>query len=223
MSPSGLNWRVDQPAHPAVLVASRKRADCPRPIFIEMRTSLRVVHDAGQADPDRQVGAAGAHVADPALDHRRVEADLADDARRHRRLGEHRLDGLLVADDVMALGVARDADLAERAAQLAHRAQQVGGAVELARGRVGVARRDEHLAHARREQPPGELLQVRAVAHQPGREVRHDGVAVRPPGAPRRPTVASRPLAGDAVTVTRASRGTWATTSSTMPPRGRTS
>ena len=60
--------------------------------------------------------------------------------------------------------------------------------------------RHEDLAHAGGEQAAGELLQVLAVAHEPGGEVRHDGVAVG--GRRSAPsTVESSPLAGDAVTV----------------------
>ena len=76
----------------------------------------------------------------------------------------------------MALRVAGDPDLVEAVAQRAHRGEEVDRAVELARLR-GVPRRHEQLADAGAEQPLGDLLQVRGVAHEPGGEVGHDRVA----------------------------------------------
>src|SRR5215207_10848355 len=81
---------------------------------------LAIVHDPRYPDPDGQQRAALPHPADPGGDHVRVEGNLADDVGGHRLLLEHRLDGGLVADELMALRVARYADLAEAVAELAH-------------------------------------------------------------------------------------------------------
>jgi hypothetical protein len=132
---------------------------------------------ARHADPDRQVRAAPAYLSDPAGDHVGVEAELADDVGRHRRLGEHRADRLLVADQVVALRIAGDADPVEVRAPGPHRLEQLRRARELA-GRVGgVAGEHEQLAHAAGVQPLEQLGQVSAIAHQPRRDVRDGGVA----------------------------------------------
>src|SRR5919109_2981057 len=109
---------------------------------------LRVVDDAGQADPDRQARSARAHPRDPGADSLGFEADLTDDVGRHRRLLEHRLDRRLVADQVMALRIAGDAELREAAAHVVHRRQQLGRAVEPP-GLLRVSGRHEYFAHAR--------------------------------------------------------------------------
>ena len=78
--------------------------------------------------------------------------------------------------------------------------------MEVARlGRV--AGRHEQLAHARLAQPGQHLLEVRAVADEPGRQVRDDRVAgAREPLGERRASPRG-PCRGDAVTVTLRVRG----------------
>ncbi len=122
----------------------------------------------------------------------------------------------------MALGVAGDADPPEGAAQLGQGVQQGQCAVVGAGGRVGVAGGYEDVVHAGVAEPVHDVLQVDVVPDQPGGHVGHDGVPVRrePAGEVQRGLQA---LDRDAVTVTATSRGTWATTWSSVDLAGSTS
>ena len=77
---------------------------------------------------------------------------------------------------MVALGIAGDADAVELRARLAHRLEKIGGALELAR-LGGVAGRNEQLADARGGEPGEHLLEMRAVANEPRRQMRHDRIA----------------------------------------------
>lgn len=84
----------------------------------------------------------------------------------------------------MALGVARDADVAHPVLFRLHRFEQRHRVLKIARRLARVACDDEdvagsHLVHGRQD-----LAEVRAVAHEPGREMRHDGIPLA--GEPRR-------------------------------------
>ena len=196
--------------------------DSPRPIFIETRSSRARSTLAGQADPDRQHRPARAHGADPAGDHLGVEAHLAHDVRGHRRLGEHRLDRLLVADQVVALGVAGDADRVELGCA-ASPSRRAAPRRRRTRRRPPRRRRRARTARAPGRLQAGEhLVEVRAVAHEARRQVRHHRVA-RASERSATPRVASRPLLGEAVTVTFTSVPRCAATSSSMPSSGSTS
>src|SRR5207244_1003997 len=83
------------------------------------------------SDVDRQLDAAGPNGSDPPRDHAGVEAELADDVRRERLLVEHHLNRPLVADEGVALRVARDPNLFDPVSKLGHRAQERRRAVEL--------------------------------------------------------------------------------------------
>ena len=80
----------------------------------------------------------------------------------------------------MALRVAGDADLGEPPPQLVHRGEQTGRAGELARRLTRVPCDHEDLAHVRRLQPLDHLLEMLAIADEPGRQVR-DHVVAAPP------------------------------------------
>ncbi len=83
---------------------------------------------------------------------------------------------------MVALGVARDPDAVEALAQRAHGGEQLGGAVELAGRLRRVAGGDEQLVDPRVAQAREHLVQVGAVAHEPGGQMRNDRVAL-----PRKP------------------------------------
>jgi hypothetical protein len=91
----------------------------------------------------------------------------------------HRLDGDVVVDEGMALGIAGDTDPLERAAQLAQGAQHRQRALVGAGGRIGVPRRDEDVVDAGLSEPVGDLFQMDLVAQQPRGHVRDHPVAVR--------------------------------------------
>ncbi len=131
----------------------------------------RRVQRPRHADVDGQVHAAPAEPADPTGDRLGAEADLADDVGREAALVPHRLDGDVVVDEGMALGVAGDADLLELVTRLGHRRQQVERALEPAGRLLDVARDDEDLADAAVAQPLHDVLEVDLVGDQPGREV----------------------------------------------------
>ena len=110
----------------------------------------------------------------------------------------------------------------ELRARVAHRLEQVGGAWNSPAGSVGVAGGHEQLADARRREPGEQLLQVRAVAHEPRGEVRHDRVAGgrEPLGQLER---GLEPFRGEAVTVTLVSVARCSSTCSSMPSSGSSS
>ena len=113
---------------------------------------LRAAHGSGDADVDREPRPARPDVLDPLRGHGRVEADLARDVRRVPGLLEHRCDRRLVVDERMALRVAGDPHLGERATELVERLEQVDRAVEAPARLLGVARHDEHVPYGHRLQ-----------------------------------------------------------------------
>ena len=180
--PDQRRGRVDarqrEPPHPAAVRPQEARRLAQADLQRDLK-QLAVATRSGHPDPDRQQGAAVAHAPNPGHDDVGLEADLADDVGRHRLLLEHRLDGGLVADHVVALRVARDPDLGKALAQLAHRREQGGGGLELAGGLARVPCDHEDVVHPRRPKAPHQPFQVTGVAHEAGRDVRRDRVAGR--------------------------------------------
>ena len=85
----------------------RKRAESTTPIRVEMRKQLGRVGDAGEPDVDRELDATAPNARHPLLHHARIEAEVADDVGRDAPLVPHRLDGQVVVDEAVALGIAR--------------------------------------------------------------------------------------------------------------------
>jgi hypothetical protein len=142
-------------------------------MFEEIRTSFAIFTAPGIPT---YIGAPrpGGAPADPVVDGVVVEADLAGDVRRVGLLLVHRLDGVLVADQGVALRVAGDADLLEAVPDLVHRPEQRCGALELAGGLRRVARHDEDVPNVSLAQPRQDLAELRPVPDEPRREVRGD-------------------------------------------------
>jgi hypothetical protein len=145
--PIGLELARDEPGDPVAVVA-QEASRLAQPDLPRDAQQLRTGDVPRHPDPDRQVSAPATDVRDPAGDRGGVEAELADDVRGHRRLGEHRADGLLVADQVVAFRIPGDADRVELGAARPHRLEQLHGTGELAGRLGGVAGEHEQLAHA---------------------------------------------------------------------------
>ena len=92
----------------------RKRVDSPTPIFVAMDSSF--ARCTGPARPmDGQGDAPAPYPGEPLPEHARVEAEVAHDVRGVLALVPHRLDGDVVVDERMALGVTGDTDVREGA------------------------------------------------------------------------------------------------------------
>ena len=141
------------------------------------RQQLGAVDRAGDAEQERHGDAALPHPPDPGGQHLRVEGQVADHVGGVAALVPHRLDGQVVVDGRVRLGVAGDADVWERAAQLLEVLEHAEG-VGVGTGRVGVAAGHEDPGDALAGQPVADLGQLGLVAHHPGGEVGHGDVAV---------------------------------------------
>ncbi|CAM5479220.1 hypothetical protein SVIOM74S_09855 [Streptomyces violarus] len=143
------------------------------------REQLRPLHGPGDADHDT------GRAAHPGVVYVRstcpapaVQAEVAHDVRGVLALVPHGLDGDVVVDERVTLGIAGDTDPGEGPAQLGqptHHRQRSG--VGPGR-RVGVTGRDEDVVHTGRTEPVDDLPQVGVVPQQPRRHVRDDPVAV---------------------------------------------
>ena len=169
-------WTSGLGVEVAVRQASRRRIESPTPIRSETRRSFVRGNRSGKPDVDRERRASLPHCSDPRRGHLRVEADLADDVRRELLLLEHRLDRRVVGDERVALGVAGDPDLAERAVR-ARPAPGAAGAIRRTRRRAPRRRRP---SRARRS------LRPRAGARRARRDGRGHGRGVRRGAARRR-------------------------------------
>ena len=152
----------------------RKRVDSPSPICTDTRSSFLwgtfpgTPIQIGRSVPRRRTSAIqAAMVAASKQSWLTMWVAIA-------RLGEHRPDRLLVADQVVALRVAGDPDRLELGPARPHRLEQLRRAGELAGRLRGVAGEHEQLAHSRRRAAGRAARdEMRAVAHQARREVRH--------------------------------------------------
>ncbi len=156
----------------------RKRIDAPSPTDDETRRSLVLGTAPGMPTKiGRRVPRSQTRSTQSESD-ARVEADLADDVRGETGLVEHRLNGGLVVDERVALGVARDPDVLEAVPELGDRLQERSCAGVLACRLVRVPRHDEHVVRVDLVDPVDDLREMHAVAHEPSREMGDDGVAV---------------------------------------------
>ena len=201
MKPPGAASRAKVP-----LCLARNRVDSPTPILVAIASSL--VRSTGPGMPS----SSGMVMPRPRIrptqvaEHVGVEGQVADDVRGVAALVPHRLDGEVVADRRVRLGVAGDADVRERAARARLRSSSSDERVRVAAGRVGVAGRDED-----RGRCPCRSAGRRSPRARRGRGPsarRGAGTAVYPCPVSRsaRSRVASSPLLGEAVTVTATSR-----------------
>ena len=160
----------------------------------------------GSAEVDRERDALGASGGEPGRDRARVEAELRRHVAGERRLGAQRLEQRRVGDEGVALRVGRDPDLGQRMTDLGHRPQQ-------RRARPG-SRPAPWRRHRRRRRDRRRRPRARRSART--RWPRSRIIRAERCGTARKPrawscshsaTVASMPLAGDAVTETVAPAG----------------
>ena len=164
----------------------------------------------GSATPggpvDRQRDALGTPGGQPGCDRLRVEAELRGHVAGELRLRVERLEQRRIGDEGVALRIGRDPDLAQRMADLGHRPEE-RQAVRVVARLLRVATDDEGAVHAGALEPGDQLARDgcgRGSSAPTGAEPRGS----RAPGAARTSaTVASIPLAGEAVTDTVAPAG----------------
>src|ERR1043166_7050319 len=134
----------------------------------------RPTDGAGDPDVDREPDAAGADGGDPATNRLRLEAELADDVRRKRGFVVHRFDEFLVADEGVALRVARDPDCVEAATELANRGEQLECTRKPPGWFLHVAADDQCLAYPDLAQASQKLRQLSLVHDEASRQVGGD-------------------------------------------------
>ena len=166
---------------------------------------MRLGH-AGDAEVDRQLEALCPPRVEPRARSPPGRSTAGSSCSWRRRLGAERLEERAVGDERVALRVAGDADLGERMADLGHRPEERQAVGEVAR-LLGVAADDERPVAPRplRARRAGRARWARS------RIIRAErwGTARKPAAwsCSQRSTVASIPLAGDAVTETVAPAG----------------
>ena len=173
VKPPGATRRVISP-----FCLDRKRVESPTPILVAMPISLVRSTGPGQPEQQRQVMPRSRSRCSQSLTSAGSKVRLRDDVRGVLALVPHRLDGQVVVDRRVRLGVARDADVLEGPPQ--------GGEVLQQRERVGVvagrrrvAAGHEHPADPRLAEPGHDLLELAATGDHPGGEVRDDDVPRR--------------------------------------------
>ena len=136
----------------------------------------RRVGHAGHADVYRQLDAAPPHALHPSLDRGWIEAQVADDVRRHAALVPHRLDRHVVMDERVALGISGDTDFGEPVVRR-QRLEQRDRVGKLSSRLARVARDDEHAANAGHLQRLHDLAELDAVADQARRKMWDGAIA----------------------------------------------